>query len=68
MRRNKQCQLSDIPTPFASVWAGISAGADGQPISRALKGRITYINHDHQYFLVEAVTENGTRIRECFKF
>lgn len=67
MRRNKQCQLSDIPTPFASVWAGISAGRTVSPF-RALKGRITYINHDHQYFLVEAVTENGTRIRECFKF
>lgn len=56
------------PYTFRISLGGNFRGADGQPISHALKGRITYINHDHRYFIVEAVTENGTRIRECFKF
>ena len=56
------------PYTFRISLGGNFRGADGQPISRALKGRITYINHEHRYSLVEAVTENDTRIRECFKF
>lgn len=40
---------------------------DGSYMEDHHTGRITYINHDHRFFLVEAVV-GRMRIRECFKF
>lgn len=56
------------PYTFRISLGGNFRGADGRLISRSIKGRITYINQEHRFFLVEAVMESGTRIRECFKF
>ena len=55
------------PHPIAPE-AGGATGPGKQELPRLLPGRITYINHEHRYFLVEAPIGDGAVIRECFKF
>lgn len=50
------------------VDVGKMIGHSKLEIPTELPGRITYINHAHRYFLVEAPIGDGVVIRECFKF
>lgn len=61
--------MPKIGDPYAiAVEAGGATGPGKQKLPKLLPGRITYINHEHRYFLVEAPIGDGAVIRECFKF
>ena len=47
---------------------GALTGPGRRELPQILPGRITYINREHRYFLVEAPIGDGVVIRECFKF
>ena len=47
---------------------GKVVGPDRRELPRILHGRITYINHAHRWYLVEADLGDGVKVREGFKF
>lgn len=50
------------------VDVGRMIGHSKLEIPTELPGRITYINHAHRWYLVEADLGDGVKVREGFKF